>query len=182
MKRIWSNLIVSLALLLLVAGAQAQGKKKHRIVESAPTVISEADAPTVLQTRVEIVRIAEVYKTSLRLLLAAREAEAAEASDKMVKLRELYQDGMISRLQLEEEERKLVEVRHRVEETRSLLADTDALVAESLAENEPASVTDFEAMPASRVALKKVAYIRSKGTVDWSLSDIVTSVLMEYYH
>lgn len=181
MKRSSFNLFIALALLLSVAGAQAQSRKKHRVVvDRAPTVISEADAPAVQrndapalkQNRVEIVKAADVYKTSLRQLLAAREAEATEAGEKMVKLQELYQDGLISRLQIEEEERKLVEVRHKVEETRRQLAGADALVVESLAENEAGSVTDFEAMPASNVALKKVAYIRFKGNADWSVSDI----------
>jgi hypothetical protein len=172
MKRSGFNLFIVLMLSFTVAGAQAQGRKKPRIVENAPVVISEANAPAMPQDRVEIVKAAEVYKISLRQLLAAREAEATEAGEKMAKLHELYQDGLISRLQLEEEERKLVEVRHKVEETRKQLAGADSLVVESLAQNESSSVTDFEAMPSSKAALKKVAYIRFKGTADWSRSEI----------
>lgn len=172
MKRNSLNLYIALMLLFPVAGAQAQGRKKQRIVESAPTVISEANAPAITQNRVEIVKAAEVYKTSLRQLLAVREAEAIEAEENMSKLNELYRDGLISRLQLEEEERNLVEVRHKVEETRKQLTGADSLVVESLAQGELASVTDFEAMPKSRAALKKIAYIRFKGTADWSASEI----------
>lgn len=173
MKRVLSSLIIVVALLLSAAIAEAQGKKKPRVVESSPTVISEANAPASTGNRVEIVKAAEVYKTSLRQLLAAREAEAAEADEHINKLRELYQDGLISRLQFESAERDLAEVHFKVEETRKQLAATDSLVVESIAETEAAgSVAEFETMPRSRVALKKVAYIRNKGTVDWSASDI----------
>lgn len=172
MKRVSINLFIAFAVLLSAAIAQAQAKKKPRVVESTPTVVSEANAPASPQNRVEIVKAAEVYKTSLRQLLAAREAEAAEADEHITKLRELYQDGLISRLQFESAERELTEIHHKVEETRKQLASTDALVVESIAETESDSVAEFESMPVSRASLKKVAYIRNKGSVDWSASDI----------
>lgn len=172
MKRVTFNLIIVVALLLSAAIAQAQAKKKPRVVESTPTVVSEANVPASPQNRVEIVKAAEVYKTSLRQLLAARETDASEADEHITKLRELYKDGLISRLQFESAERELTEIHHKVEETRKQLAATDALVVESIAETEAGSVAEFEAMPTSRASLKKVAYIRNKGSVDWSASDI----------
>ena len=172
MKRVLFDLFIVVALLVSVATAQAQGKKKPRVVEITPTVISEANAPASPQNRVEIFKAAEVYKTSLRQLLAAREAEAAEADANITKLKELYQDGLISRLQFESATQELTEIHHKVEETRKQLAATDALVVESIAETETGSVTDFEALPRSGTLLKKVAYIRNKGSVDWSVSDV----------
>lgn len=172
MKRVLFNLFILFALLSFAVVSLAQAKKKPRVVESAPTVISEANVPDSQQNRVEIFKAAEVYKTSLRQLLAAREAEAAEAGEQFVKLKGLYQDGLISRLQLENAERELTEIRHKVEETRRQLAANDSLVIESVAEKEAGSVVDFETMPKSRVALKRVVYIRNKGSVDWSASDI----------
>ena len=172
MKRVSFNLFIAVALLLSAAIGQAQAKKKPRVVETTPTVVSEANAPASRQNRVEIVKAAEVYKTSLRQLLAAREAEAADADERITKLKELYQDGLISRRQFESVERELAEVHHKVEETRRQLAMTDSLVVESIAETDAGSVVEFEAMPTSRVALKKVSYIRFKGTVDWSAADV----------
>jgi len=172
MKRVFNNLFVAVAIILPLANAQAQVKKKPRVVDSAPTVVSEANSPAAAQNRVEIVRAAEVYKTSLRQLLAAREAEAADADERIAKLRELYRDGLISRLQFESAERELAEIHHRVEETRKQLATTDSLVVESIADTESNAAVDFDAMPTSRAELKKVAYIRFKGTADWSSADI----------
>lgn len=173
MKRITINLFIALALLASAAAAQAQVKKKKaRAPESAPVVVSEANAPEAPQKRVEIVRAAEVYKTSLKQLLAARETEATQASEQLEKLKGLYSDGLISKRQLEEAERKLVEAQHRAEETRAQLAATDSLVEESLAEADTGAVADFDAPVQSGKTLKKVAYIRYKGYADWSVSDI----------
>jgi len=175
MKRITVNLFIALA--LLASAAQAQSKKKKTAVRapesSAVVVVSEADAPDAApQKKVEIVKTAEVYKTSLKQLLAARETEAAQDTEQLGKLKELYKDGLVSKRQMEEAERKVVEAQHKVEETRAQLAATDSLVVESLAETAPGEVADYDAPAQSSKALKKVAYIRYKGYADWSLSDV----------
>jgi hypothetical protein len=108
----------------------------------------------------------------LKQLLAARETEAAQAGEQLAKLRELYKDGFISKRQVEDSERKLLEAQHRADETRAQLAATDSLVVESLAQTDAASVADFDAPTFSNKTLKKVAYIRYKGSADWSLADI----------
>lgn len=177
MKRLTINLALALALLACTSGAQAQGTKKKkaatRAPEAAPVVVSEADAPEAApQQRGEIVRAAEIYKTSLKQLLAARQTAAAQTDEQVSKLKELYRDGLVSKKQLEESERTLVEAQHRVEETRAQLAATDSVVVESLAEAEPGAAADFDATAFSGQALKKVAYIRYKGYAAWSISDI----------
>ena len=172
MKRLSFNVIIALAIILPATFVPGQGRKKPRIVESTPTVISEANAPAPPQNRAELFKAADVYKASLRQLLIAREAEATQAADRIAKLTELYQDGLISRVQLEASERELVEIRHRVEETRKQLIATDAVVVESIVESEAGSVAEFESIPKSRRALRKVAYIRFRGTSDWSVLEI----------
>jgi hypothetical protein len=177
MKRITFNLFIALAILASVTfSAQAQGKKKKtaRTPESsAVVVVSEADAPDAApQKKGEIVKAAEIYKTSLKQLLAARETEAAQTSDQLEKLKELYKDGLVSKRQMEEADRKLIEAQHKVEETRAQLAATDSLVVESLAAADASQVADYDAPAQSSKTLKKVAYIRYKGYADWSIADI----------
>ncbi|HEY0543770.1 MAG TPA: hypothetical protein VGC91_00090 [Pyrinomonadaceae bacterium] len=177
MKRITLNLFIALAILAAaMASAEAQGRKKKTVrapESSAVVVVSEADAPDAApQKKVEIVKAAEVYKTSLRQLLAARKAEAAQTAEQLEKLKELYKDGLVSKRQLEESDRKLLEAQHKVEETRAQLAATDSLVVESLAATDASQVADYDAPAQSRKTLKKVAYIRYKGYADWSIADV----------
>ncbi len=173
MKRLLFSSFIAISLLLLATGAQAQAKKKARIIDPAPTVISEANGPSSPQNGIAIVQAAEVYKTSLKQLLAAREAEATQAEERFEKLKALYTDGLISRLQFEDAQRELVEIRYKVEDARKQLSATDNVVTESLAETNAGPVVDFEAIRSSRKALKNVAYIRSKGTVNWSAADVI---------
>lgn len=176
MKRFFVNLAI--ALLLLTAGhsAFAQGKKKPRAstttAAALPQVVSEANAPDAPAIGGEVVKAAEIYKTSLRQLLAVREAEATEMAAQLDKLKALYTDGIISKREMDNTEYALVELRHKVEDARKQLNATDVLVVESLAENEAGSVAEFDAAAISGKLVKKVAYIRYRGTAVWSVSDI----------
>ncbi len=176
MKKVSLNLLILLALLSTAGLAGAQSKKKSQprpSTDNTPKVISEVNAPMPASTSTgEVMQAANIYKTSLKQLLAARESEAVRAGEQLEKLKGLYADGLISKRELEEMEHALVEVRHKVEETRKQLAATDAVVVESLAENEAASVAEFDTAPQSGKMLKKVAYIRFKGFANWSVADV----------
>ncbi len=174
MKKVSLNLVIILALLATAGAAAAQSKKKAqpRPKLSEPQVISEVNAPPAPQNAGEAVRAANIYKTSLQQLLAAREKEVARATEQMEKLKALYSDGFISKRELEETETALIELRHKVEETRKQLASTDVVVVESLAEKEAGSVAEFDSQTFSSKMLKKVAYIRYKGSANWSVSDV----------
>jgi len=173
MKKVSLNLVIMLALLATAGAADAQSKKKAqpRPKLSEPQVISEVNAQPAPQNAGEVVRAANIYKTSLQQLLAAREKEVKRATEQLEKLKGLYGDGFISKRELEETETSLIELRHRVEETRKQLASTDVVVVESLAEKDAGSVAEFDSQTFSAKMLKKVAYIRYKGSANWSVSD-----------
>lgn len=175
MKRIFVHLVITIALLASAGvAAQAQRKKARpaAAVDSTPTVVSEADSPAAPQKSREIVKAADIYKTSLKQLINAREAEAAQSAEQLAKLKELYKDGLISKREIEATEHALIETQHKVEEARRQLAATDSLVVESLAETEAGAVADFDTSLPKGSALKKIAYIRFKGSAKWSVSDV----------
>jgi hypothetical protein len=169
MKRVTIKLVIALAFLSMAEGAMAQTKKTPRTAENAPKVISEAGGPSVPIGGGEMVRAAEIYKTSLKQLLAAREAEAVKASTQLETLKGLYADGLISKRELDDSEHELLGIRQKAEEVRKQLAATDALVVESLAEAD--SMAEFDAPSRSTSSIKKVAYLRYKGYANWSVSD-----------
>jgi hypothetical protein len=174
MKRFLINMAIALALVSLAAtNALAQKGKKQTASDPLPKVISEANAPQAApKNDGEIVKAASIYKTSLKQLLAVRETEATQTADRLDKLKALYTDGLISKRELEETERSLVEARHKVEEVRKQLTATDAVVVESLADNEGAQVAEFDPLAASSKMIKKVAYIRYRGNANWSVGDV----------
>ncbi len=177
MRKAFINLVIALALVSCATmEVAAQGKKKKAATprpttETTPRIVSEADGAPAPKSGGEVVKAAEIYKTSLRQLLAAREAQAAQDGAQMDKLKALYKDGLISKRQLDEAELELIEARHKVEEVRKQLAATDVLVVESLAENDAKSIAEFDAAQSSGSFLKKVAYIRYRGHASFSVSD-----------
>ncbi len=174
MNRVITNIFLALTLALSAGPAGAQTKKKQpsRQIDATPKVISEDGAPSVSSDSGEVLRAADIYKTSLRQLIEAREAEATRVSKQFDDLKELFKDGLISKRELDAVELSLLEARHKVDETRKQLAATDATVVESLAEKDPGSVAEFDTTAPKGSAVKKVAYIRFKGNAAWSVSDI----------
>jgi hypothetical protein len=181
MRKAFINLVILVIAITLVSGAMtevsAQGKKKkpappRPTTETAPRILSEADGASAPTSGGEVMKAAEIYKTSLRQLLAAREEQAAQDGEQMDKLKALYKDGLISKRQLDEAELELIEARHKVEEVRKQLAATDALVVESLAESDANAVADFDTTKPSGSSLKKVAYIRYRGHAGFSVSEV----------
>ncbi|MBC7909418.1 MAG: hypothetical protein H7Y30_02895 [Pyrinomonadaceae bacterium] len=177
MRKVFINLVIAIALVsCAMTEVSAQGKKKkaatpRTTTETEPRILSEADGAPTPNGGGEVMKAAEIYKTSLRQLLAAREAQAAQEGEQMDKLKALYKDGLISKRQLGQAELELIEARHKVEEVRKQLAATDQLVVESLAENDANSIAEFETTKSSGSSLKKVAYIRYRGHASFSVSD-----------
>jgi hypothetical protein len=163
------NISLAAAMLLLPAAqGLAQGKKARIKQGSQKEKIQTEAAPS--NTRSDLVRSAELYKSSLQDLLVVREEAAKQAAEHLAKLKELYTDGIISRRDLEQNEQALVDARARVDEVRRKIDSTDQLIAEASAEAEGAeTLVDFPLSP-SDPKVRKVAYFRYNGTGNWSLS------------
>jgi hypothetical protein len=167
-----SFLALTLALSAGAAGAQSRKKQPSRQVDATPKVISEDSAPAAAPGSGEVLQAADIYKTSLKQLIEAREAEATRVAKQLDNLKALFKDGLISKRELDTVELSLLEARHKVDETRRQLAATDATVVESLAEKDPGSVAEFDTAAWKGSGVKKVAYIRNKGYANWSVSEI----------
>jgi hypothetical protein len=129
------------------------------------------------KSRDSLVKATEDYKTSLQELLVLREVGVKRATEHAAKLKELYNEGLISRRELEENETALAEARSKVEEVRVQLAGADQVLAETLAELDAlAQIADMPKFEAPTVVtpktyLRKTAYVRYNGFGSWSLSE-----------
>jgi hypothetical protein len=99
---------------------------------SLPADVGET-AADLARTRVQLVDSAREYWTSLERLLVLQEASATRASDTAARRRDLHQRGFLSRVELEESERSALSARDQVGDTRRRLAQTDSVLAETLA-------------------------------------------------
>ena len=90
-------------------------------------------AADLARARVQLVDSAREYRGLLEGLLALQEASATRASDTAARRRDLYDRGFVSRRELEESEGVAVRAWDQVGDTRRKLAQTDSVLAETLA-------------------------------------------------
>jgi hypothetical protein len=164
-------------LLLMPSSLFAQGSQRQRAsatqrAQAETVVVSRANEPEVLSKDHDaLVKATETYKSSLRDLLALRESKVAQAAEDLNKIRELYKDGIISRLDFEKSEAALVELKGQVEEVQQKLKAADQMLAEALVESEAVAAAPLAAAASLGSSVKRVAYIRSAGSGNWSLSE-----------
>jgi hypothetical protein len=85
------------------------------------------------RARTELVERTRDYRASLERLLSIHEGAVARAENVAAKRRSLYAEGIVSRRELEESEQAEASARAVAHETRRRLAETDAVLGETLA-------------------------------------------------
>ena len=167
--------IVALLLLLavpLVAFAQKSPKTKPSKKPKGEALVVSRTDDALTGDQDALTRATETYKSSLRDLLALREQKVAEATEQLLKLKELYRDGLISRREFEENEKKLVELKAEVAEVQQKIKAADQTLAEALLESEVAAAPLATLAPFPAVSTtRRVAYIRYAGSGNWSLTE-----------
>src|SRR5262245_45770829 len=90
-------------------------------------------ADDLARTRLQLVDSAREYHASLERLLQLQEGSALRASDMAAKRRHLYEQGLVSRRELEDSERSAASAHAQVDDTRRRLVQADSVLAETLA-------------------------------------------------
>ena len=161
MKKYLKLTMLILALLCAAADASAQHKKK-------PAPSSNATlANRVAQARADLIAASKEYKASLEKLLPFEEDERKRAVDEVERREQLLAEGVASKRDLEDSERKVATAEAKVAQTRKQLAEADELIAEASGERELAKLP---ARPGSYYTT--AALIRYNGTAHWALTDI----------
>jgi hypothetical protein len=157
------------AALLFMPAMQAQAQSKRAQARDAAQ--KEQPQPDALQaSKTDFTRSAELYKSSLQDLLAVREETAKKAAERFAKLKELHADGIISRLELEANEKTAADAQASVDDVRRKIEATDQLIAEANAEAESTEADAALTSIPSGSKVRRVAYFRYNGTGSWSLS------------
>lgn len=158
--------------LALAQGGQRRPKAKPSVKPRGEAVVVSRTGDTLTENQKELTKATEAYKSSLRDLLVLRENKVVEETAQLEKLKELYRDGLISRREFEENERKLLELKGEVIEVQQKIKAADQVLAEALLESEIAAAPLASAAPLPAVStLRRVAYIRYAGSGSWSLSE-----------
>jgi len=97
---------------------------------SAPVRARQAkpDSP---RPRAELVAKIEAYRDRLNELVPFYERDLQAAGDRVAKRRALYEEGLVARVDLEDSERALAEVRRKLDETREQITQSGEMIAEA---------------------------------------------------
>lgn len=121
--------------------------------------------------RDEYVKATKEYKASLEKLLGIHEKNARRAEDRLAQSRSLFEQGLISKRQLDESELAVETEKAKISEVHVQLSTADMQIANTLVE------ADAEAKLAKAGGMRRGAlvrttsYVRYNGNAFWSLSD-----------
>jgi hypothetical protein len=155
---------VAAAILLALDTQLVTAQKKKKPAQRKPRVSEIA------KLRDEFIRLTKEYKSSLQKLEASYEKEVEQAQKRAAQAKQLFDEGLISKRQLDESESALALATENLTKTRGDINSADSQIANTLVE------AQVEAQLA-KAALRKgalvntTAYIRYAGTGNWSLPE-----------
>jgi hypothetical protein len=180
-RALTAGLALTLLLFLCVPAALARQKSRPaaRAKKGTPAQ-SKAEPPPVSEVarlRAELVQATKDYKASLEQLLTHYEADVKRADERVVKSRELFNAGLVSKRALDEDELAAETARAKVARVEGQLKSADVQIAETLVEAE-AEEAAAKALAKAKSAPRAVgglttttAYIRYGGARTWSLNE-----------
>jgi hypothetical protein len=113
------------------------------------------------ELRAELVAKLEVYQARLKDLVPFYERALKTAGDKLATRKQLYQAGLISRVELEETERAMADASRQLDATREQVTQSDEMIAE---------VRLADELDKQRDLADHDTVIRFEGSVAWSLA------------
>ena len=162
-----ANLFITLITFLFsVSSAHAQNKSAQPAGQTPTQQSQPASSPAKIKD--EYIKAIQDYKASLQSVLVSCEANVQQVSDRLSKLKDLYDQGIISRLEFEKSQSELAAAQAKVDETRKQIAASDVSIAEAM--KPPAAIPSSPAIAGRREPLWSTgnawidAVIRQNGT------------------
>jgi hypothetical protein len=180
-------LIVALSFCVPASQARQKPRPSARAKKATATRAKPEAEPVseVARLRAQLVQATKDYKSSLEQLVTHYEANVKRADERLVKTRELYNEGLVSKRALDEEEQAVKTARAEVAKVEGQLKSADVQIAETLVEaeaEEQAAKALAKAKTAPRASgglLTTTAYIRYGGTRAWSLNE--AGAVMQFF-
>jgi hypothetical protein len=160
--------VIALVLMLVCCLVVPAQKKKPKSKKTEPSPPPQTE---LAKLREDYVSATKDYKSSLEKLLAIYEANVTKAEAKLVTTKKLLDEGLISKVQVEEQQRLVDQEKAKVTETQRQISGADSQIADVLVE------ADADAQLAKNLRLSKAKLIRTSsfmrynGSGGWGLGD-----------
>jgi hypothetical protein len=170
--KILGRLFLTVILLgALGLSAFAQSARRQKPAPTPPPPSREElkkIADQAAESRATLVAASKTYQESLERLLELQRAEVTRLKELHEKRRQMLEEGIIAKRELDESELKLAEATKKADETTLQIETSEQLVAEVEAAEELAKK---QPTPADQVFSPTLKYIRYTGTANFSLLD-----------
>ena len=164
LTRIPALVFLSIAIMCTIASAQ----KKKSVTPKAPS--PTAQATTQLEKlNDDYIRATKDLKAILERSLPLYEKPQQRAEEKLVRSKELFSQGLISKRELENDERAVAEATARVAEVRKQISTADTQVAQALIEVQ--TEKQIGKLPRGGF-VRSASLIRYNGAGPWALSQM----------
>ncbi|HMG32358.1 MAG TPA: TolC family protein [Blastocatellia bacterium] len=164
----WKS-ILAVVIAGFLAGLPAAAQTKHRGkssgAQSSATKRGRV-SPELAEARQNLVKATNEYKASLEKLVPIYQSNVTEAAARLEKQKELFAQGIISRRELDEIQRKVAEAQSSLDATKKQLAQTDEMLAEAATMGEE----DRVILPPGTLRAT-AAYTRFSGTGKWAIAN-----------
>ncbi|MBX7220534.1 MAG: hypothetical protein K1Y36_11355 [Blastocatellia bacterium] len=152
------------------AGQQKVAKKPTpatQIEKNKKTPPAKPPQEKVNETTAALIKATEEYKQTLDRLIALYEADATNEAQRLDKLKQLFEEGIIARKELETQNQKIEAIKIKIQDAKRQQTQADELIAE------------VQAMDAMRDALAAnragtsygTKYIRYVGANQWNIGN-----------
>lgn len=176
---------LALAFISWVVSARAQQRSDVRTQgrKSEATSVAKEMNGTARRTAQFMLARSE-YESSLEQLLALHDGDAKRAEGQLLKIKELYEQGLVTRREVEAANDAAAHAREKVADVQAQLKVAEAQFAEALVEaesenDEPKTKPDSAPPAVGGWVIRKTAYIRYGGARTWSLSE--AGAVVQYF-
>jgi hypothetical protein len=149
---------------IAVPSVSAQRKNKKK-----PAPPAKVDELTKL--REEFVKLTNETKAGFEKLIVKYEADVTKAEAEVAKSKKLFDEGLIARAQVEENERALASARDKVTATRRQITDADTQIAAILVESEAEKTIAKNLRLARQSLVRTTSFIRYNGSSGWGIGE-----------
>jgi len=121
--------------------------------------------------RDEYIKATKDYKASLEKLLAIYEQEVVKTEERFAQSKQLFSEGLISKNQLDENERAVATAKNRVSDAKRQMTTADTQIANTLIEAETEARMAKAGKGAKGSLISTTSFIRYNGSATWILAD-----------
>jgi len=159
----------------LASGPDTSAQTKSTAKQRKPakkTQKPKQQPPTELdKLRDEYIKTTKELKASLEKLLALYEASQSKAEARYIQSQKLFKDGLISKNQLEDNERAIITEKNKVAGVKQQIASADTQIAQTLIEIEgDKQIAKLGRLPKGGY-VQTTSFIRYSGAGGWVLSN-----------